>query len=91
MRSEAYAFLAAVSAGTSIFIGTWAIARAPSRVASRLGRRGKKRMDALARSSGWRSIEPFVRWLGTRLSGLLPDSLYAALEEHEPHRIFACR
>jgi len=49
---------------------TYGVASAPTRVASRLGLRGLKRQRVLAENEAWASVEPLVRWLGVRLSGL---------------------
>ena len=32
-----------------------------------------KRQRALAEPGGWSTIEPLVRWLGVRVSGILPE------------------
>lgn len=80
---NATAFLRAAGVGLlalAAFVATYAIARTPSRVASRLGRRGLKRQRAL-REGGWASIEPLVRWLGVRLSPLLSDETHASLDK----------
>jgi tight adherence protein C len=75
-------FLAAGMAftGAGIFIGTYATASRPSMVSSRLGRRGRRRMEALAKSSSWARLEPFVRWLGKQLGPFIPQSVAARLE-----------
>ena len=52
---------------------TYAVASAPSRVASRLGMRGLKRQQALRNNEAWAQIEPLVRWLGVRVSGILGE------------------
>jgi tight adherence protein C len=51
----------------------YAIASSPTRVASRLGLRGLKRQQVLAKNEAWAGIEPLVRWIGLRLSGILDD------------------
>lgn len=56
------------------------IASRPSRPTSRLGMRGKKRQQALLESPTWASIEPFVRWIGARLNGVLPKDTDAKLD-----------
>lgn len=61
-------------------IALYAVASAPSRVASRLGLRGLKRQRATAGDSGWSSIEPLVRWLGVRLSGVVSEDLHRSLD-----------
>lgn len=59
---------------------TYAIASAPTRVANRLGLRGLKRQRVLAQNELWASIEPLVRWLGVRLSGILTEEQRAELD-----------
>ena len=66
--------------GMSIFIFTYLLASTPSRIASRLGRRGMRRMEALARNETWRSFEPLIRWMGVRLSNVLPDGMRSKLD-----------
>jgi tight adherence protein C len=51
----------------------YALASAPSREASRLGMRGLKRTRALERNEGWAQLEPLVRWLGVRVSGVISE------------------
>lgn len=58
----------------------YAIASASTRVASRLGLRGLKRQRVLAQNELWASVEPLVRWLGTRLSGILSDQQRAEID-----------
>jgi tight adherence protein C len=77
----ATAAAAAVTAGASMF----AIASAPSRVATRLGLRGLKRQTALRSNEAWSTIEPVVRWLGVRLSAFLPDDTRATLDAQISH------
>jgi tight adherence protein C len=72
-------------AGISVFcLGVFAmiyiIGSAPSRIASRLGLRGLKRTRALQNNETWAMIEPLVRWLGVRVSGIPSESQYAALD-----------
>jgi tight adherence protein C len=52
-------------------ISCWVASRR-SRVASRLGMRGLKRQRALL-DPFWGSVEPLVRWMGVRVSGILSD------------------
>lgn len=66
--------------GIALAFAIYALASAPSRVASRLGSRGLKRQRALEKSDGWRQTEPMVRWLGVRVSGLLTDAQRAKLD-----------
>jgi tight adherence protein C len=62
-------------------LAVYAVASAPSRVASRLGMRGLKRLRALEKSDQWRQFEPLVRWLGVRVSGLLTDDQRTKLDK----------
>lgn len=73
-----YLFIGALTA--SLFITTYAVAAAPSRVANRLGMRGLKRQRALADNPAWAQVEPFVRWLGVRVSGVLEDPLRGRMD-----------
>jgi tight adherence protein C len=59
--------VAVLGLSTAVFI----IAKAPSEVAQRVGLRGLKRQRAIATNEAWATIEPFVRWLGVRLTGIL--------------------
>ncbi|MBX3206397.1 MAG: type II secretion system F family protein [Labilithrix sp.] len=58
----------------------YGVASAPTRVANRLGLRGLKRQRVLAQNELWASIEPLVRWLGVRMSGILTDEQRAELD-----------
>src|SRR5262245_44909408 len=60
----------------------YAVASAPSRVASRLGMRGLKRQRAIESNSGWAQIEPLVRWLAVRVSGLVSEDMARRIDEH---------
>jgi tight adherence protein C len=57
----------------------YALLCAPSRPAARLGIRGFMRQRALE-DSMWRAVEPMIRWLGVRLSGVLSEEQSAKLE-----------
>lgn len=74
MRSLLFGAVSITMTGASLFVSTYAFAKKPSRPASRLGRRGRKRLMTIAKSPGWAAIEPLVRWLGVRLSSLMPES-----------------
>lgn len=67
--------------GAGLFVGTYSAVVAPSRVASRLGRRGKRRMEAIAKNSSWAKIEPLVRWLGVRVGPFIPASVEQSLDK----------
>jgi len=70
-------FVLGAALATTVF--TYGIASAAARPVSRFGVRGLKRQRAL-QDSPFAMIEPLVRWLGTRLSGLIPDGVYASLD-----------
>ena len=74
-------YLAIALIGVALAFAMYALASAPSRVASRLGMRGLKRLQAIEKSDPWRQIEPLVRWLGVRVSGLLTDDQRANLDK----------
>jgi tight adherence protein C len=65
---------------SACFLTTYAVASAPSRIASRLGLRGLKRHRAIASGGLWSAVEPLVRWLGVRVSGVMGDKLYNSLD-----------
>jgi len=67
--------------GGAVFAIIYIIASAPSRTASRLGLRGLKRQRALAENETWAMVEPLVRWLGVRVSGLPSEDQYKTLDE----------
>ena len=60
---------------------TYRIAIRPTREASRLGMRGLQRQRALLHVAGWADVEPFIRWLGVRLSGVLSDKQRSSLDQ----------
>ena len=74
LRAEVWKMLFLGAVGVSLFLISYAMASAPSRIASRLGLRGLKRQRALSEPGMWPSVEPLVRWLGVRVSGLLPET-----------------
>jgi tight adherence protein C len=67
-------------AGIIVLFASYAVASAPTRVASRLGLRGLRRRIALESTAGWAQVEPIVRWLGVRVSGLLGEKVRANLD-----------
>lgn len=81
LRAEVWKNLFLGAVGLSLFLVSYAMASAPSRIASRLGLRGLKRQRALSEPGIWPTIEPLVRWLGVRVSGLLPDEQRNNLDE----------
>lgn len=66
----------------ALISAVYVVASARSRVASRLGLRGLKRQSALAKNEAWAAVEPLVRWLGVRVSGIPTDEQRAALDAH---------
>ena len=85
MKSEIWIAASLGFAGSGIFIGIWTAFMAPSRVATRLGRRGKRRMEAIAKSSTWAKLEPLVRWMGVRFGRFLPETLETTLDRQILH------
>lgn len=75
-----FRYAAAGAAGLAAALVTFALASAPTRVASRLGMRGLKRRRAIEDSPAWAQLEPLVRWLGVRVSGILSDSFRTRLD-----------
>ena len=67
--------------GAAVAIFFWSIAASKTRVASRLGLRGLKRQQALASNEFWSNVEPLVRWLGVRVSGIPTDQQRASIDE----------
>lgn len=59
---------------------SYGVASAPTRVASRLGLRGLKRQRVLQQNELWSGIEPLIRWLGVRVSGVMNDQQRAELD-----------
>jgi len=64
-----------------VFGMCYIVAAAPSRIASRLGLRGLKRTRAIQDNDLWASIEPLVRWLGVRVSGIPSEDQYRTLDQ----------
>jgi tight adherence protein C len=73
-----YCALVLIASGAAMLAYT--VSSAPSRVASRLGLRGLKRQRAIAKSESWAQIEPAVRWLGVRVSGVVSDKQHAEID-----------
>ena len=64
----------------AIMFVAYAIAASPTRIANRLGLRGLKRQRVLLQNELWQSVEPIVRWLGVRVSGILGDGQRAEMD-----------
>jgi tight adherence protein C len=81
IRYEVFRVLMLAAVGMSILFAVYGVASAPTRLAPRLGLRGLKRQRAVQAGDGWSQIEPFVRWLGVRVSGILSEENRNALDE----------
>ena len=75
-----YRFGAAGLVFFSLAIASYSVASAPTRVASRLGLRGLKRQRALQSNELWAAIEPLVRWVGVRVSGIPTEEQRLSLD-----------
>jgi len=73
-------FGAAFAVFVAVILFTYSIASAPSRTPSRLGLRGLKRQRALQTNDAWAAVEPLVRWLGVRVSGIPTEEQREALD-----------
>ncbi len=81
LRAEIWKMLFLGAVGVSVFLVVYTLGAAPTRIASRLGLRGLKRQRALTEPGLWPSVEPLVRWLGVRVSGILPDETRTNLDQ----------
>jgi tight adherence protein C len=66
--------------GVAVVLLGYAVFGAPTRVASRLGLRGLKRQRAIVKNELWGQVEPLVRWLGVRVSGIPTDEQRRAID-----------
>jgi tight adherence protein C len=66
--------------GVALASAVYAVASAPSRQANRLGMRGLKRRRAVEDNELWGQVEPLVRWLGVRVSGILSEEQRETLD-----------
>jgi tight adherence protein C len=82
LTADTLRVLALATVFLAIATAMYVVASAPSRVASRLGMRGLKRQRALAENDLWAQVEPFVRWLGVRVSGVVDDEWRKKLDRH---------
>lgn len=64
----------------AVFQALYTVASAPSRTDSNLGVRGLKRQRAATGNDLWSNVEPLVRWLGVRVSGLVTDRMRARID-----------
>ncbi len=56
-----------------LFYAMLTVLSAPSRPSIRLGLRGLKRQRMIAMSDSWRLLEPLLRWIGVRVSGVIKE------------------
>jgi tight adherence protein C len=80
---DAFRISALSAVGLALFMLTYIGAATPSAAPKRLGLRGLKRQRALETVPLWSVIEPIVRWLGARVSGLVKNEAREKLN----HRI----
>jgi tight adherence protein C len=64
---------ALAAGGVALFTLAYVSAASPTLEGKRLGLRGLKRQRALENVPFWSALEPLVRWLGVRVSGLLSE------------------
>jgi tight adherence protein C len=65
--------LALLTTAVALFIIVHVAASAPGGDGKRLGLRGLKRQRALQTAPFWTTLEPIVRWIGARCSGLISE------------------
>jgi tight adherence protein C len=70
-----------VSVAVGLGLGVLAVLSAPSMPPERLGLRGHKRTLARRHKDGFAQLEPLMRWLSTRLGGLISPRLKKHLDE----------
>jgi tight adherence protein C len=66
---------------SALALGAYAVTSAPSHVPHHLGLRGFKRTQMLRHDGVFARFEPLMRWLSTRVSGLLSPRLRAHLDQ----------
>lgn len=74
-------FLPGLLLGAAVFTAVYTVTRASSMTMVRLGLRGMKRQHALRKNEAWAALEPFVRWLGARIDGVLSEQHRAAIDK----------
>lgn len=70
-----------IAATLALALFSLALLSAPSSPPARLGLRGQKRTTALRQNGGFAQIESVMRWLSTRLGGLLSPRLHRHLDQ----------
>lgn len=71
LTSGLFRVLTLVAVGVALFILAYVAAASPTGEGKRLGLRGLKRQRALETVPLWSAVEPTLRWLGARFSGLV--------------------
>ena len=69
-----------VVGGMTIALFVYALVSAPAMPLERLGLRGYKRTQALRENASFAQIEPLMRWLSTRIGGLVSPELRLHLD-----------
>ena len=64
----------------ALFTVAYVVAAAPSSPSSPLGLRGLKRQRVLASNEQWATVEPLIRWMGIRVSGIMTEGQRLALD-----------
>jgi tight adherence protein C len=79
LRTDILKVLLFAAVAAWLFCWAYAAAAAPLGDGRRMGLRGLKRQRAIEESELWRMVEPLVRWIGMRVSGLLSVGVRANL------------
>jgi tight adherence protein C len=79
--TQALRFVVPATFSIAVAALVYTLASAPTRTASRLGLRGLKRTRVIGDNELWGMIEPLVRWLGVRVSGLPTDEQRSQMEK----------
>jgi len=74
-------YLAIGCVAIALFAVAYGVASAPSSPSSPLGLRGLKRQRVLATNESWAAVEPLIRWMGVRVSGIMTPQQRAVLED----------
>jgi tight adherence protein C len=79
LRIVTLRILVLIATAVALFIIVHVAASAPAGDGKRLGLRGLKRQRALQSTPFWMTLEPIVRWIGARFTGLISDASYKQL------------